>query len=205
MRFISIKRSIMGIIGLLIITTVLATGTGVQNFKYDKKTAQYYKPEQIKKCRLTEPVIINGMYWIGWVSFYPNGKIQMGKLNRDAVIQGITIPAGSQIWLTPEGKLDHCWLSKNLMINKIPVKGGPFKVDTKFYDNGQLHFVFLAKSTLIQGIPCQADILKPVEFYPNGSLKLATIFQTIRLDEKTFKKGTTILFDDKGKVAEIKN
>jgi hypothetical protein len=58
----------------------------------------------------------------------------------------------------------------------------------------------LSEATEIQGVPCQAGVMKPVQFYSSGKLMNCSLSKNYIVGEKTFKKGQKLALDENGKV-----
>ena len=161
------------------------------------RTAAYYKNGVLRKCKSNKPVNIQGYPCQHWVRFHKNGTLKQFVLSEDFIIQGISVPAKSMVFLYDNGRLQKCWFSKNVTIQSIPCKGSAFgKVTTAFHQNGNLKWCSLSESTTIQGIPCEAGVFVGVKFYPSGMLRGCTLAKRITIDEKEYQRGARLILDE---------
>lgn len=165
------------------------------------KTTLYYNNGAIRKCKLKEPVTIQGYPCQRWIRFYENGVLEQFELTETLAIQGIDVPEKSTVFLYRDGHLQKCWFSKTLTLQEVPCKGGRIgKVSTTFHKNGKLRRCFLPETTIIQGIPCKASLLDHVGFDPNGKLESCTLADTITLNGNVYKRGMKLRFNEQGEV-----
>jgi hypothetical protein len=167
---------------------------------FKKSSAEYYDGGFIKKCKLENPIIIQNIPCKRWVWFHENGRLAQFQLSEQMEIHGIMVPCGSTVFLREDGSLEHCWFSKDIVIQGYPCNGGFMKVDTAFYKNGIISCCFLTEPTEIQGVPCQASVFKPVQFYETGKLKNCSLSKEYVSGDKTYKKGQKITFNGNGEV-----
>lgn len=171
-----------------------------------KRTEEYYENGALRTCQLTDSVKIRGYPCQSRIRFNANGNLDQFELSEEYVIQGLTIPIKSTVFLDDNGRLYKCWFSKNITIQGIPCKGSAFsRVTTTFYENGRLEWCFLSKPTIIQGIPCKAGVFDIVGFYPNGSLRTCTLGKHILINGRKYTQGTKVTLDENGNVLSEKS
>ena len=81
--------------------------------------------------------------------FHPNGRLAAAVLAREHVLIGREFPSGTHISLDGKGGLVSVALRKDWEIDGIPIKAGAEGL--KFYDNGRLRELRLARSHLVAG------------------------------------------------------
>ncbi|MFH1081261.1 MAG: hypothetical protein V1766_13555 [Pseudomonadota bacterium] len=179
---------------------LLAEESPLPDGSFKKGSAEYYDSGHIKKCKLKDTINIQNIPCKNWIWFHENGKLAQFQLSEKTEIQGIMVPPGSTVFKREDGSLEHCWFSKDVMVQGYPCNGGSMKVDTAFHANGKISCCFLSEATEIQGIPCQAGVMKPVQFSESGNLMNCSLSQNYIVGEKTFKKGQKLAFDENGNV-----
>jgi hypothetical protein len=95
----------------------------------------------------------------GHTWFFLDGPMRRCTVDREVAFGEATIPAGSLIALTREGKPDFVQLSHDTVIaGSICGGGGRLGVaeglTTSFYPSGKLKQCFLAADQTVQGVPC---------------------------------------------------
>ena len=113
---------------------------------------------------------IQGFLCRSTAQMYENGSLKSFELAQDEVLQGHLIPAGSRVFLDPNGILEGSWLARDMVYDGIPCRGGFAKVHTGFHPNGRVKTAFLSRDTVIQGVPCEASLMVPVRFTADGLL-----------------------------------
>lgn len=159
------------------------------------------------------PTNFYGMNMIGWVAFYStNNNVEFGRLAADTVMWGKTsLPAGTGIHFTPEGKPVWCFLSKDWKINGHLFRKGHDWM-TCFHPSGELESGGLVNVEVIDGIPCASTSAGPrffrsnprTHFYEDGKLKSAEVAKTITYRGQTIKKGKRIQLKPDGSIESIK-
>ena len=170
---------------------------------YRCRSAEFHEDGTLKKCKLLEPVTIEGYPCKRWVRFYPNGHLKQLELSRDHSVQGIRVPATSNVFLHDDGVLESCWIWKDVLIQGIPCDGGWGKMSVSFHRNGKLKHCFLSEHTEIQGIPCRASVFRIVGFHPSGKLKECTLSRNHVIDGREYRKGSELHFDEAGSVQPV--
>ncbi len=166
-----------------------------------EKTILYYDNGVIRKCKLKKPTTIQSYPCERWVRFYQNARLEQFEISETLVVQSITIPARSTVFLNRDGTLHKTWFSDTMTIQGIPCKGARIgKVTTAFYENGALQWCFLAEPRTIQGIPCKSSPMDIVGFHSDGTLKTCTLEQPTVLQGQVYTRGMKIYLDDSGKI-----
>jgi hypothetical protein len=87
--------------------------------------------------------------------FHANGRLQECPLQRDTVMWGQPLPAGTWIQLTDDGSAHGAWLSRDARLSGIACRGDGYrKWAVRFHRNGVLALCFLRHDTAIEGVPC---------------------------------------------------
>jgi hypothetical protein len=83
------------------------------------------------------------------LNFHPNGRLASAMLAREHVLTGREFPRGTHVSLEGKGGLVSVALREDRNIDGIPVKAGAEAL--KFYDDGRLRELRLARSHVIAG------------------------------------------------------
>ena len=199
----TMKQVVLVIILVSFASILCAGDLPLPETAFKKGSALYHEDGMLKRCKLKTELSVQGYPCQRWVWFYADGGIKQFELSEPKTIQDIVVPSKSTVFLRADRSLEKCWFSKDMMIQGIPCNGGSGKVTTEFHKNGKISCCFLSESTEIQGVPCKDSIFKPVYFHPSGKLKTCTLSRRHTIEEKEYRKGTTLHFDKTGRV-EIK-
>jgi hypothetical protein len=95
----------------------------------------------------------------GYAWFFLDGPMRRCTVDREVAFGEATVPAGSMIALTREGKPDFVQLSHDTVIAGSNCGGGGWLglaegLTTSFYPSGKLKQCFLASDQTVQGVPC---------------------------------------------------
>lgn len=137
-----------------------------------------------------------------------SGRIKSCTLDRDAVISGHAFPAGSRLGFDSEGRLDCCFLARETTLQGHRCRGKGHNYQTCFHPKGTLRFFNLVEPEYIQGVLCEKSTFwrwvfsgnAGVELHENGSLSSCLLAEDVQLEDKLFKKGRRVAFDQAGKV-----
>jgi hypothetical protein len=165
---------------------------------FKKRSALYHENGTLKRCKLKETLVVQGYPCERWLWFHDSGAIAQFQLSKTRMIQNITFPGHSTVFLHPNGSLRSCYFSKDITVQGLPLNGGYMKVMTSFDGNGRITFCCLSKDTKIRGIPCKANVFKPVYLYSSGAVRKRTLSMAHTIDGKEYKKGTTLEFETDG-------
>jgi hypothetical protein len=135
--------------------------------------------------KLAQPTEIQGYPCDrGYAWFFSDGKLQKCTVTREIPYGEITIPAGSWITLTDDGKPWGVQMPNDAPMLGLTCQGGSFLGPSEgavvsLYPNGRLHVCYLAHDQLVQGVPCShggfwASLTGPdpgVHFAPDGKLQ----------------------------------
>jgi hypothetical protein len=137
----------------------------------------------------------------------------------DAVIRGVSLPAGSTIFFkTPKGwesevpNTWHCWLPKNTMIQGHLCSSKEDGCGVIFYPSGKLRAAGLAKDEEIDGVPCTSShnpfrmgmrvIFYGLDvrawFYESGHLAQGMVSRACRIGGRNFKPGDIVCLTPEG-------
>ena len=120
----------------------------------------------------------------GYAWFFPAGKLQKCAVTREIPFGEITIPAGSWITLTEEGKPRFVQMPHDAPVLGLTCQGGSFLGPSEgsvvaLYPSSKLEVCYLAGDQLVQDVPCShggfwASLTGPdpgVHFAPDGKLQ----------------------------------
>jgi hypothetical protein len=157
---------------------------------------------------------LNGVTVVGWVSFYSvtNG-VEFARLATDQVAWGkTTLPAGTGIHFTPDGKPQWCFLGKHYEIKGHLFFGSGHHWMTCFYPSGELESGGLVSAEVIDGVPCASAGPGPrffrsnprTFFHEDGKLKSAEAAVTFRYRGQTIAKGKRVELKPDGAIESVK-
>jgi hypothetical protein len=115
---------------------------------------------QTTRKSLTQPTMIQGFPCDkGYAWFYPGGHLEKCTVTREIPFGEITIPAGSYITLTQDGKPDLVQMSHDAPVLGLRCEGGGLLGAGEgpvvaLYPSGKLKACFLAADQSVQGVPC---------------------------------------------------
>ena len=137
----------------------------------------------------------------------------------DAVIRGVSLPAGSTIFFkTPKGwesevpNTWHCWLPKDTMIQGRLCGSTENGCGVIFYPSGKLRAVGLLKDEEIDGVPCSSShnpfrmgmrvlyygLDVRAWFYENGRLAQGMVSRDCSMGGRNFKPGDIVRLTPEG-------
>jgi hypothetical protein len=95
----------------------------------------------------------------GFVWFFADGRLYRCTVAREVSFGEASIPAGSIIALTPDGKPKFVQMSRTTAIRGYRCQGGSLLGPGEgsvvaFYPNGKLNELFLAEDQTVDGVPC---------------------------------------------------
>jgi len=181
------EQSFQGLPGLAWAGPTVGSGVG------------FYESGKLLYIGLAGDVTIDGAVWAGGtsVSFHENGRLRTGVLKDAHVFDGIPCAPSATTRFHENGTLSDATLaSKHVLV------GETFEAGTEVYlaEDGTLDGVMLPKSKVVKSVPCEK--LLWVKFYPGGALKQATLSKKFKLAGDTYRKGSTLLFDESGNVEQ---
>jgi len=140
---------------------------------------------QLTRKKLDQPQTIQGYPCASeYAWFYADGHLQRCFVSRDTAFGEISIPTGSIVNLSQDGRPQYAMLAHDTLILGMKCSGGsplgPAEgAMTGLYPSGKFHHCFLAEDQVVQSVHCGSggifhaivgqDI--PVEFYETGKLK----------------------------------
>jgi len=101
---------------------------------------------------------------------WEDGSLKDAELSTDHELSGRLLPEGTRVFLAADGVLESAYLSRDMVIDGIPVNGGWGKIATSFHPNGALKHVFLSEDAVIQGVKCKASLFHYLVFDADGKL-----------------------------------
>jgi antitoxin component YwqK of YwqJK toxin-antitoxin module len=152
---------------------------------------------QLHRKTLDQPTEIQGYPCAkGYAWFFADGKLLNCTVSRAIAFGEATIPAGSWITLSPEGKPRIAQMKQDTNVAGVTCMGGSWLgpsegAMTAFYPSGKLEQCFLAGDQTVQGVPCMNGgifddgIGSGAMFYANGKLKSCKLTK----DFGTWKRG----------------
>ena len=141
----------------------------------------------------------------GWIHLYADGT-PAGFTAAAAFALGPTqVPVGTWVRQDPQGRVTFCAFPCDLEVEGHLCRGsgGPEGITTAFYPNGRLKAFFLGHATVIQGVPCQANLSRqPVELYVDGRLKACTLSTEFTQGGRSWRKGARVHVDPDGRLRD---
>ena len=161
----------MRTLSLLLVAASLASLPGcTSNHPYRTGTIERGEEGQVAKGLLAEPATFDGLPCAGWVEFYPDGHLRSADLAVDFTVAGHVLPQGSRLFLREGGTLERCWLSKDTRIGEVICAGGPAKIATEFYPDGNLESAFVRDDQVVLGAKPASAMLRRVRFDEYGKV-----------------------------------
>ncbi len=145
------------------------------------------------------------------ISFYPDGNVKKGTIAFSTEINGITFPAGSEIYFDSYGNTRLVRPFSDVMISGIKYKGSSQASDQNvmlFYNNNQMQMAILSgdqKINIVKDNNDNAVLFKNetyIEFYENGNVKNGIIALDTEIKNQVYPGGTYIEFDKDGQITE---
>lgn len=140
----------------------------------------------------------------GWIHFRKNWNLLSFQLSKDFIYKNETLPAHTWIHFPYHDTLTGhvCSFPYDYKVQGYLCGGsGGYKgTHTGFYNSGKLRSFFPPEDVIVDGIPCEASLLANVKLYENGRIKSCKLAEHYRVDGKNYKKGTTVQFDNNGKI-----
>lgn len=198
---IEYMKTILLFFAMALLSMCSSTKTIVLN-RYSKEIVffdhsdEYYENGSLKKCKLSNAVVLNGYECISWLHLFKEGTIKQVETAKDIKRSTFVIPTGSIIFLDEKDPtyLRTIWFSRDVKIGAVSCKGRN-KIAVSFYPNGKIKACFLSEDQIIQGFPCKSSLLKPIKFHPNGKINSLTLSRDYEYRNIKYKKGETILID----------
>jgi hypothetical protein len=131
---------------------------------------------------------------------HPSGALRSCELAAGATVAGHLLPAGSWIYLYEDGQPDFVWLRSNTLLQGHLCRGtGYGGWQTMFHGSGALRSCWLARDSVIDGVPCsRATFLGEIRggastlFEPDGRLRSCRAARDFRLGDEFFRKGERV-------------
>ena len=126
---------------------------------------------------LSKPTDIQGYPCAkGYAWFCTDGHLDRCFVSREIPFGEATIPAGSEIALTPDGTPEMVQMNRDTEIRSYRCAGGGWLgvaegPMTSFYPNGKLKECFLASDQPVQGVPCSHGGFWITAFHGDPSVK----------------------------------
>jgi hypothetical protein len=146
-------------------------------------------------------------------ALFPSGQLASCPLASDTVISRHRLSAGTWIYLTEDGALRAIWLDADARLQGHLCKGTGYKGwSTEFYHTGTLRLCYLAKETMIDGVPCRgasfwAELFgsTQVVFHEDGHLQSCSLARAIERGGIPFGKRDRIQVDARGRATRMQN
>ncbi|MFT3869044.1 MAG: hypothetical protein QM715_11350 [Nibricoccus sp.] len=119
-------------------------------------------------------------------SFTASSELEFGKLK---------VPADTWVMQDEKGLVVACALPRDMEIQGVLCRGtgGAKGVQIEVYPSGALKRAFLAKDTVIQGVPCASGLVSGmVEFHEDGQLKSCKLSDAHTYAGVAYKKGARL-------------
>jgi len=145
--------------------------------------------------------------------FVSSGRLHRCTLDRDAVVRGAALPAGTSIAFNPDGSHRYAFLPRTSVIEGYRCRGSGHDYMTAFHPDGKLKLCWLPEDVVIQGIPCAGAsfwsdaVLKRrsgVFFHPNGRLRECRLSQEVTRDGAQWHKNERVSLSDDGRLIPSK-
>ena len=155
------------------------------------------QPQTTRKT-LDQPAVIQGIPCDkGYAWFFSGGQLQKCTVPREMPFGEITIPAGSWITLTEDGKPAFVQMPRDASVHGLKCQGGGPLGPSEgpviaLYPSGKLKACFLAGDQTVQGVPCShggffSSVSGPdpgVYFYESGKLRQCRLTADFRGQHK---------------------
>ncbi len=150
----------------------------------------------------------------GYMFLFADGELRECAVSRAITFGQAAIPKGSWINLRHDGRPDFVFLEHDTWIGGYLCKGGGLLGPTEgamtvLYPDGKLRICWLAKDTVIEGVPCAhasmvADAFgggSGTEFHENGRLKACKLSRNFAVGDHVFRQGDHIRLKENGDIA----
>jgi hypothetical protein len=157
---------------------------------------------------ITGPIEVQGLSCQVPAQYHPNGQLKSCILALDDTLDGQPFPEGTRLAFRENGDLWRCYLSKDAEIHGYLCKGKEDGFRTLFYSVNKPKRIWLVNDEIIDNVPCaKYEYLSrnDVTFHENGRLKSCKLSEDFIAEEKTFKKGDKIEFNEDGDLVTITN
>jgi len=201
------KMNIMRIFTAIIFLITLCSGC--KNWEYDieKNGIHFDKISQSESGTIigfmSEDHYIQGFPCEkGWIHFKKDFSLQSFQINREFSFNNIVLPAHTWInmpYKNQTGYIVSLPFDYQIQGNLCGGSGGYKGIQTGFYSSGRLKSFYPPEDITVNGVPCEASILKSVNLYENGNIRDCKISEDYKIDGKTYKKGHLIELDESGK------
>ena len=152
--------------------------------------------DDVIRRRLDAPVTISGVSCDrtgrAWAEFFPSGALRSCPLAADTVIASHSLTASSWITLDESRRLRSAWLSRDTRLAGHLCHGTGYKgFAVTFHDDESLHTCYLARDTVINGVPCvrgsfwteiRGGTKSVARFHPDGSLAGCQLSRDVVID-----------------------
>lgn len=113
----------------------------------------------------------------GYAWFYVTQKLKSCTVAVEIPFGTVTIPAGSVITLTPDGKPAIVQMSHDTVLNGLHAQGGSLLGASEgpmvvFYADGKLRELFLSEDQSVDGVPCARSSIKMSALRKDTSVQL---------------------------------
>jgi hypothetical protein len=135
-------------------------------------------------------------------------NLRIIRINKKHLILNTHFPAGSDIYFDEKGRPASVTNVKDFDLKGILFKGGAYEIDApgahgqtrsyrvELYPAGGLKKGILAKNLKLKGIPLMGGT--EVKFFPDGAIMSGTVSRDFKIDEKSYKRGSSIIFGKEG-------
>jgi hypothetical protein len=142
----------------------------------------------------------------GWVHVRANGVPAGFTASRDIDLGRFSIPAGTWVFQDAGGTVTVCAFPKDTEVQGHLCRGGwggSEGVQAAFYPDGALKQYFLARNSVIQGVPCKAGSLnESVELFENGRIRACVLSRDFRIGARTYPQGARVHFNQEGAIVD---
>lgn len=175
------------------------------------------QPEFVRR-QLDQPSVVSDVRCAATgrhsADFFPNGALRSCPLASDTTIATHRLSAGTWITIDSLRRLEAAWLEKNTVLAGHTCKGTGYKgFHVRFRPgNGSLFSCYLARDTIIAGVPClhgsfwtevRGGSRSVAVFHPEGSLAGCQASREFTLDGVRYPRWTRIARDTSGAISAV--
>jgi len=112
----------------------------------------------------------------GYAWLFADGRLKRCTVARETAFGEATLPVGSLIALTPEGRPDLAQMTHDTLVRGYRCQGGSLLGPSEgatvaFYPSGKLKELFLANDQTVDGVPCAHGGLVSTTVHGNPSVR----------------------------------
>jgi len=140
----------------------------------------------------------------GWIHFRKDFSLLAFSLSEEYGYRGAVLPAHTWILMphneSRKGYICSFPFDYTVQGHVCRGSGGYKGIQTGFYESGRLRSFYPPQNIVIDGVPCKKTLLFNVELHENGKLRRCRLSGNYIVNNKVYKKGSTVAFDENGAV-----